>query len=731
MPVAFAKNSDLGRTALAQPSTTPNKFSPGALADSFFWPKSIAFVGASPDHDTIRGKLLMFAVKNGFTGELYPVNPSHQEVDGFKSYPKVSAIGKPVDLAVVTIPAKLVVDTVEDCARVGVPNVMIIASGFAEEGGAAADMQDKLSEISRRTGMRIAGPNCQGYFNALGNVTATFSPVGDSLKDQQVFEAAPDRRVGVVSQSGGLGFALCSRGRAAGLSFSYVISSGNEVDLSAAHYLEYMIEDSQTDIVILLCEAIRDGERFKRAARRASELGKPIVVIKVGNSDAGARAAASHTASLTGSQTAYHAMFQRYGIIEAANLDEAVAITAVLATSPLPKGRRVGIVTGSGGGGAIASDTFTSFGLIVPELSEKVKALIRPLIPPHASPLNPVDITAQGGRTGPLIMRCMEILHESGEIDMVAIVLSTARETQVSAVAENIKAVVKAGTPVTAWTYTLPSLIGRKTMAEGGSTLFQDVRLCGLAYRKLADYAEYRANRLPEPEAPAERLKLDGLPASLSEHRVKALLAPYGISARDERLVRSAAEAADAAATLGFPVALKIQSPDVLHKTEVGGVVVNLVDANAVGSAYDAILGAVKRHKPSAVIEGMLVQKMAPKGHELVIGMVNDPTFGPIMMTGFGGVTVELFGDVAHRPAPLSVDDAKEMIRSLKSAKLLEGFRGAKPIDITPAAELIATLSQVAAANRDVIQEMEFNPVILHADGSGLTIADALIVLKR
>jgi acetyltransferase len=291
--------------------------------------------------------------------------------------------------------------------------------------------------------------------------------------------------------------------------------------------------------------------------------------------------------------------------------------------------------------------------------------------------------------------------------------------------------VVKAGTPITAWTYTLPSLIGRKTMAEGGSTLFQDVRLCGLAFRKLADYAAYRANRLPEPEAPAERLKLEGLPASLSEHRVKALLAPYGISSKGERLAQSAAEAADAAATLGFPVALKIQSPDILHKTEVGGVIVNLGDAQAVRAAYDAIVASVKRHKPNAVIEGMLVQKMAPKGHELVIGMVNDPTFGPIMMAGFGGVTVELFGDVVHRPAPLGVDDAKAMIRGLKSARLLEGFRGAKPVDVSPMAELIATLSQVAAANRDSIQEMEFNPVILHADGSGLTIADALIVLKR
>jgi acyl-CoA synthetase (NDP forming) len=725
-----------------QPLRTSAKSSPalpspalpssGALDHSFFWPKSIAFVGASPDHDTIRGKLLMFAVKNGFQGPLYPVTRTHEEVDGYKAYPTVSAIGAPVDLAVVTIPAKFVVETVEDCARAGVPNVMIIASGFAEEGGAAAGVQDRLAEIGRRTGMRIAGPNCEGFYNALGSVAATFSPVVDDLKGAQVFEAAPDRRVGVVSQSGGLGFALLTRGRAAGLSFSYVISSGNEVDLSTAHYLEYMVEDPQTQIVMLLCEAIRDGARFVRAAQRASELGKPIVVIKIGATDAGARAAASHTASLTGSHTAYRAVFQRYGLIEAANLDEAVAITAVLATCPLPRGKRVGIVTASGGGGAVAADTFANAGLVVPELSEKVKGTIRPLIPPHASPLNPVDITAQGGRTGPVIMKCMEILAGSDDVDMVAVVISTAREHHVSVIADQVKAVVKAGTPVTFWTYTLPSLIGRKTIAEGGATLFQDLRLCAVAFRKLVDYAEHRAGLKVETVPPAKPLQISAnLPLALSEHRVKALLAPYGIDASGERLVQSAAEAADAAATLGFPVVVKIQSPDILHKTEVGGVVVNLNDAQAVRAACNSILVSVKRHKPNAAIEGLLVQKMAPKGHELVIGMVNDPAFGPIMMTGFGGVTVELFGDVVHRPAPLGVEDAKAMIRSLKSARLLEGFRGAKPVDITPAAELIAMLSQVAASNRDSIQEMEFNPVILHADGSGLTIADALIVLKR
>ena len=623
---------------------------------------------------------------------------------------------------------------VEECARAGVRNVMIIASGFAEEGGAASGLQAKLAEIARRTGIRIAGPNCEGYFNALAGISPTFSPVVENLAKEKdtVFEIAPDRRVGVVSQSGGLGFALYTRGRALGLSFSYVISSGNEVDLSTAHYLEYMVRDPKTQIVLLLCETIRDGERFRRAAIEAERLGKPIIVIKIGRSDAGARAAASHTASLTGWQTAYNAVFRRYGVIEANDLDEACVIAAVLASCPLPSGRRVGIVTGSGGGGAIAADMFSSAGLVVPALSDDVQKKIRPLIPPHASPQNPVDITAQGGQTGPVMMTCMEILDACDDVDMVCVIVSTAREHGVSLIAERMQAVMKRGrSPLIVWTYTLPSIIGRKTAGQAGVLLLPDIRALALAYRKLADYAEHRAKLATAAPVKAAPLALPAdTPSVLSEHRVKSLFAPYGLKAAGEQLAASASESAAAAARLGFPVVLKVQSPDVMHKTEVGGVKLHLNDAASVSAAYDAILASVRKHKPDARIEGVLVQKMAPKGHELVIGMVNDPTFGPIMMVGFGGVTVELFGDVAHAPAPLSVTEAAALIGRLKSAKLLQGFRGAPPVDVTPAAELLAKLSEAAIVNRDRIQEMEFNPVILHADGSGISVADALVVLR-
>jgi acetate---CoA ligase (ADP-forming) len=708
--------------------------SDGALPADFFWPKSIALVGASPDQHTIRGRLTHFIVKNKFPGKFYPVTPTHKEIDGSKTWPTITSIGAPIDLAVIAIPAKLVVDVVEECARCGVRNVMIIASGFAEEGGAASGLQEKLEDIARRTELRIAGPNCEGYFNVLADVAATFSPVVENLAKERetVFELAPAKRVGIVSQSGGLGFALYSRGRAMGLSFSYVISSGNEVDLSTAHYLEYMVRDPNTQMVMLLCETIRDGERFRRAAIEAERLGKPIIVIKIGRSDAGARAAASHTASLTGSQMAYNAVFHRYGVIEASDLDEACAIAAIMVSCPLPKGRRVGIVTGSGGGGVLAADAFSSFGLSVPALADEVQKQIRPLIPPHASPQNPVDITAQGGQTGPVMMSCMEILDACDDVDMICVIVSTARENAVSLIPERIKAVMQRGrSPLLVWTYTLPSAFARKTAAESGVVLLSDLSLLALALGKLADYAEHRTKLAPEVQVHLAPLGLPAdTPSVLSEHRVKTLFAPYGLKADKERLATSASDATAAATALGFPVVLKVQSPDVLHKTEVGGVKLHLGDAAAVSAAYDAILASVKKHKTDARIEGVLVQKMAPKGHELVVGMVNDPTFGPIMMVGLGGVAVELFGDVVHAPAPLSVPEAAALIGRLKSAKLLQGFRGAPAVDVNPAAELIATLSQVAIANKDRIQEMEFNPIILHGDGTGVSVADALVVLK-
>jgi acyl-CoA synthetase (NDP forming) len=699
---------------------------------SFFWPQSIAVLGASPDAHRIRGRLLRQLRENGFPGRILPINPSYKEIDGLRCYESIGAVGEPVDLALVAIPAAAVAAALEECATAGVKNTLIISSGFAEEGGAAGDMQAALVEVTRRTGIRACGPNCEGYFNALGRIATTFSPTVE-VKDDTDRVLVSEKRVGVIAQSGGIGFALFNRGKAAGIGFSYVISTGNEADLNMADFLDYMIEDEHTHCVMLFCESVRNGPAFVAALEKARRLGKPIVAIKIGRSDAGARASASHTASLSGSYTAYRVVFERYGVIEAEDPDEAVAIVGLLLTCPLPNGRRVGIITPSGGGGAWMADTLSLHGLLVPTLSEGIQAELRAVMPSYGASGNPVDVTAQGSNTGSAVMTAMETLASLDEIDMLVLITSLTSETRVSLDPERVReTAARCGKPMTVWTYTLPSAFGRAQAAGSGLFMHSDLRNVGVAMARLASFAEIQARPLP---ASADAIPLatlpDDLPTVLTELAAKELLAPYGLPPPREMLATSAAQAAEATAELGFPIALKIVSPDVPHKTEAGGVILGLQGQHSVTAAYEQIITSVKRYKPDARIDGVLVQKMAPRGHELIIGMVNDATFGPIMMVGLGGTMVELMGDVLHRPAPVDVAEAAEMLRSLRSAPLLLGFRGSDPIDITPAAELIASLSRAAIAHRDRISEMELNPVILHEDGTGLTIADALKTLKQ
>jgi acyl-CoA synthetase (NDP forming) len=697
---------------------------------SFFWPESIAVLGASPDLHRIRGRLLHQLRENGFPGRILPINPSYQEIDGLTCYPSIGLAGGGIDLALVAIPAAGVAAAVDECARAGVKNTLIISSGFAEEGGAAGDMQAELLGVTQRTGIRACGPNCEGYYNALGRVATTFSPTVETREDDRG-ALISERRIGVIAQSGGIGFALFNRGKAAGLGFSYVISTGNEVDLTMADFLDYMVEDEHTHAVMLFCEAVRNGPGFVAALEKARRLGKPVIAIKIGKSDAGTRATASHTASLSGSQAAYHAVFERYGVIEAEDADEAVAIAGVVLTCPLPKGRRAGIITVSGGGGAWMADTLTAHGLIVPTLSAETQAGLRPLMPSYGASGNPVDVTAQGSNTGPAMMTVMEHLAESDEIDMLVLITSLASETRVSLEPDRIRAVAaRCGKPMTVWSYTLPSAFGMQAAAECGLYVDSNLRNVGIAMGKLAGYAEGLGRGLPESFAPVSGRLYPGLPPVVPEYLAKQVLAAWLPEAR-EVLAHSALDAGAAADRLGFPVVLKVQSADLPHKTEAGGVRLNLADKDAVTAAYNAMLKDVTRHRPDAEVDGVLVQRMAPKGHELVIGMVDDATFGPIMMVGFGGTTVELFGDVVHAPAPLDDAEATRMLLLLRSSRLLTGFRGTTPVDLTPVAALIAALSRAALTLRDQVQEFELNPVIIHADGSGLTVADALLMMKR
>ena len=699
--------------------------------DSLFAPDSIALIGASRDLEKIPGRLLSMLRKNEFPGKIFPINPNYGDIDGLKCYPAIADVGQPIDLAIVMIPAGVVLGALEQCAAAGVKNAVIISSGFAEEGGDSAAMQDAIVALAKNTGMRISGPNAEGFYSQVQRVAATFSPTVD-VKPGAPPLVATIRRIGIVAQSGGIGFAIYHRAKALGIALSYVISAGNESDLGAGEFFEFMVQDASTDVILLFIEGIRDVDKFLVAARRAAEIGKPVIVTKVGRSGAGERAAASHTASMAGWSAAYDAVFAKYGFIVSNDLDEAVTIAAVLTTNPMPKGDRVAVLTVSGGAGIWGADTVAMQGLQVPELSGSIQTEIRKLLPSYGAAGNPIDVTAQGVHSGGL-QRSIDLLDVSDEVDAILVVLSLSSDTRMPFKQAELKPVLSAqNKPIVFYSYTLPSHFARTEFAASGAVVLSGLTHVGVAIRQMVQRAKFR---LAPPAAvaasPPPDLSAHLTSATLSEFDSKSLLRDAGIALPDEVLVSSRGELDAAIARAGFPLVMKIQSRDIPHKSEVGGVRVNIASKGEAFAAYQALLESVGRHRPDAAIQGVLVGPMAKKGVEIIVGTLLDAMFGPTIMVGLGGITTELFKDVIYRPAPVSAAEAAAMLAELKAAPLLNGFRGATKTDIPALSQLIAQISMLAAQFHAQISEIEINPVLAHPQGQGATIVDALVVRKR
>jgi acyl-CoA synthetase (NDP forming) len=699
--------------------------------DSFFAPKSIALIGASRDKEKIPGRLLSMLRKNEYPGAIYPINPNYGDIDGLKCYKSISEIGLPIDLAVVIIPARAVVGALEECAAAGVKNAVIISSGFAEEGGDSAAMQEQIVAIAKRTGMRISGPNAEGFMSEVQKVAATFSPTVD-IKPGHVPLVATRKRIAVVAQSGGIGFAIKHRAKAIGVAISYCVSAGNECDLGAGEFLDYMVQDASTDVILLFIEGIRDVDKFLAAARRAAEIGKPVIVTKVGRSHAGFRAAASHTASMAGWSGAYDAVFAKYGFIVSNDLDEAVTIAAVLASNPLPRGDRVAVLTVSGGGGIWGADTVSMQGLQVPELSAGVQTEIKQWMPSYGAAKNPVDVTAQGVTLGGL-QKSIELFDKSDEIDATLVIMSFSSEVRMPFKEAELKPVIAAqNKPLVMYSYTLPSDFARRELAKSGVVVLTGMTHLGVALKRLVEYSKFRLAAEADVADLAPRDLSAHLKAPmLSEADSKALLRDAGIALPKEVLVKSRDELDAAIADVGFPLVLKIQSPDIGHKSEVGGVRIGITSKGEAFSAYRDILESVQKHLPKAAIQGVLVSPMARKGVEIIIGALFDETFGPLVMVGLGGVATELFRDVIYRPAPVGVAEAETMLGELKADKLLRGFRGAPKADVAALAKLISEVSVLAARLGDRVADIELNPVLVHPEGQGVTIVDALVVRKK
>ncbi|MEC9431639.1 MAG: acetate--CoA ligase family protein [Pseudomonadota bacterium] len=701
--------------------TDPAAPRPGLSA--IFEPRSVAVVGASADPSRIGGRPIAYALRAGFKGRLFPVNPNRDEIQGLKAYPTIEAIPEPIDFVLLAIPAKAVPAALADAAAKGARGAVLFTAGFAEVGEAGAVMQDELVATARKHGIRLLGPNCLGMFNAELGHTPTFT---SGLEAGMPLPG----RVGLVTQSGAYGTHLLSMARDRRIGVKVWVSTGNEAEVTAPECIEHLVTSDAVDVIGAYMEGVNDREALFRALAAARRARKPVVMMKVGSSAVGAAAAASHTASLAGSDASFDAAMERYGVIRARTTEEMLDVLYAASVSPLPRGRRLAVVTVSGGAGVLMSDAAEEYGLEMPELPRPTqdKILARN---PLAAARNPVDLTATVLNDFPIVTEGLQAMGEVGGYDMTAAFFTSWTASPV--VGPKLRAAIRAGLPDGVTTPFAMVCQGGPEVNDAyepdGMMVFEDPSRAIRALAALARLGESFAAAEAEETAPEPLPALpDGfaLPRhALSEREAKALIAEAGIPVPAETLAATPEEAAEAAQNLGGPCVLKIVSPDIAHKTEVGGVALDISGGAAMKAAADAMLASVAAKAPGAKIEGLLVGPMISGGVELIVGARRDPVMGPVVLIGLGGVFTEVLRDVAVRLAPVTPSQARMALEGLRGAALLKGARGAAPVDLDAAADAISRLSVIAAANPDGFESLEINPLLARPDG--VVALDALL----
>ena len=701
---------------------------------AFLSPKTVAVIGASPDTTSLRGRIMKVLLCHDFKGKVFPISRSHPNIMGLKAFPTISDVPEQVDLAVLIIPAIYVADTLEECAKHRVKSALILSSGFAEDSSEDGDLlQKKLLDISKRTNMVISGPNSEGYANMALKLCPTFSPAVDGENIELMPSWPAKKRIAVIAQSGGMGFSFYDRGRPKNLPFSYVITTGNEACLESLDIVEYLIDSDEADIFLMFMEDVKTPSKLSYVAEKALSVGKPIIVTKIGHSDAGIRAAASHTASLAGSYQIYKSIFERYGIIEGSDIEEIVDIAAgfVYFGDRPPSGKRVGIFTASGGGGGWMADSCASNGLEVPILDNTTRANIDQYLPSYGTSQNPVDGTA-GVINQIGYARISEMIAEASNVDTVVTIASTRVSHKLVSEKEKLLEVSRTtNKPIMFWSYTLPHQESAQVLAETGFPLFTDLRNCTKTIATMHDYTIYRnkflekRNVLSNDRQYSDELfnLIKNAPENIVEYKAMSILFEAGIKTQKSILVQSEDEAILATKTIGKAVALKVQSPDIPHKSQAGGVVLNIDSHTDVGQQFKSMQSTISQNFPKAIIDGFLIQEMSEPGLEIILGINNREGFGPILMVGFGGIHVEKTRDVAFAPVPLDEDDCNQLLKKLKGSVLLD----ADKYDVPALIDLMTSLSNFAESTSDYIGEIDLNPVLIHSKGQGVTVIDALM----
>jgi acetyltransferase len=706
---------------------------------AIFHPKRLAIVGAS-ERPGFANSIQRLILKGGYEGDVFGVNPRYESVMGCECYPTIDAIPGGVDKAIVVVPSQHVMSVLDQAERAGAKAANIITSGFGEQSDDEAQgRQQQLREFAQRTGIRLIGPNCLGIISTPAKMIAKSGP----------YTHVNPGPIGIVSQSGLLAYSLVLPPTDRGFGYSYVVTTGNEADLDATDFMRYYIEDEATQVIGCFIEQFRDANKLYAVAEQAAAAGKPIVVLKIGRSEGGQRAARAHTGSLVGSDDVIDTVMRQLGIIRVYNLDEMIETLAVFHSKKLPRGNGVGTIFVSGGAGGLISDISQDLGVNLPSLAPDIAARLHDIIPAYGTVGNPLDTTGQVAQQPEIMGGVLEAMAEDPNIDTVVYGQAYPNKVDLdSPVGQVMKQIpdkypdkvfliLSAVTGKVQEGYRGDQAPGDPVMTWDDVPFLQGMENGLRAIRSLNRYAEFQRQRATRAsaeqgdssvaaEARAIIAAAGGKP--LVEREAKHLLSLYGIPVTQERLVTTADDAVAAAREMGYPVVLKVESPDILHKTEAGGVMLNLADDNAVREGVDQIVANARAYMPEADISGVLVQQMVSGGRELILGMTQDPTFGPAIAVGLGGIFVEILKDVQLGVPPLTDAMSRDMISRLRGKAILEGTRGEAASDIDAVVDVLGRFSQLCLDLRDDVAEIDINPLLVFEEGKGACVLDCLIV---
>jgi len=694
---------------------------------NLLYPKSIGVVGASSNPQKVGYAVLKNIIDGKFEGPVYPINPHSKTILGTKCYPSLLDVPESIDCAVIVVNRDIVLSIMKDCSKKDVKAAIVISSGFGETDEEGRKAQKELVKQAKLSKITMMGPNCLGLINPWQKLNAAF---GQSIDEPG--------GIALISQSGALIASIQDWAKENKVGFSLIASIGNKAAIDEVDFFEYLKGDKKTKVIAAYLEDISRGQEFMRIAERVGKI-KPLVILKSGRSKAGAKAASSHTGSLAGSDVAYECAFRRLGVIRAQSIEHLFDISTALAYQPLPKGNRIAIITNAGGPGIMMSDALEMSGLTVVNIDDKTKSSLVKLLPPSASANNPVDVLGDADRTR--YGKSLDLTLKSNSVDGVIVILTPQKMTDDSGIAkELVKISKKYSKPVVACFMGADTVRnGLKVLRENNIPQYPVPERAARAMLEMVKYNKYKSR----PLRIIERFAVNTHPVikiiksyrlrnllEIGEFDAKTIMESYGMTIPEGHFASTSAEAVSFANEMRYPVAMKISSPDILHKSDIGGVKIGLGSPTEVEDAFDLMMLRIKKKMPEVNIKGVLVEEMITTGKEVILGMKKDPQFGPMLMFGLGGIFVEVLKDISFTLSPITAKECKDLIESTKTYKLLTGVRGQKPVDIEAIVISLQRLSQLVMDFPE-IDEVDINPLKVGNVGDGAFVVDARVILSK